>query len=197
MPSVHPLPTQAAPLFTTARLAVRRWQADDLAMLYTVYADPEAVRWVGDGQPITQAECERWLVVTANNYARRGYGMWAVTSRDSAEVLGFAGLVHPGGQAEPEVKYALRRACWGQGFASELLPALLRHGAQAHGLRQIIATVDPDNLASQRVLRKAGAVPGACREEDDGSRTLVFTWTAPSGVIPPAPAPVEPGWRGR
>lgn len=166
----------AEPLFTTARLAVRRLAEHDLDAMHAVYGDADAMRWVGDGQPLARAQCEEWLAVTRRNYATRGYGMNAVVERGSGAVVGFCGLVHPGGQAEAEIKYALLRARWGRGLASELAAALLAHGAAAHGLRRVIATVAPDNLASQRVLRKAGMQRGALRRNDDGSFTQLFDW---------------------
>ncbi|MEO2237187.1 MAG: GNAT family N-acetyltransferase, partial [Candidatus Poseidoniia archaeon] len=67
-----------------------------------------------------------------------------------------AGAQHPGQQLEAEVKYAFLRSHWGQGLASEAVPALLAYGAKEHGLQHIIATVASGNAASQRVLSKAG-----------------------------------------
>jgi RimJ/RimL family protein N-acetyltransferase len=164
--------------FTTARLRMRRWRDADLPVLRAVYGDADAMRWVGDGQPLTAAQCARWLEVTRANYASRGYGMFAIERTVDGDVVGFIGLVHPGGQAEPEAKYALLRTCWGQGLATEALAGLLRHGWQAHGLRHVVATAAAENLASHRVLLKAGMLRGALRDNADGSRTQLFHWHA-------------------
>ena len=167
-------------LFETERLRCRRWAARDLAALLAVYGDAEAMRWVGDGRPLTEADARRWLTVTHDNYVRRGYGMFALEERQRAgDVIGFCGLVHPGGQAEAEVKYALRRTHWGQGLATEAVRGLLAYGAARHGLVTIIATVAPDNVASLRVLAKAGLTPERLRTNDDGTRTQVLAWRAP------------------
>lgn len=155
---------------------------EDFEPLLAVYSDPEGVRFVGQGQPITRAECAEWFKVTETNYAKRGYGMFALELLASGEVVGFAGLVHPGGQAEPEIKYALRRSHWGQGLASELVPRLLRYGAMTHGMPRIIATVAPGNLASQRVLAKAGMSLASTRANEDGTTTLVFEWSTRSAA---------------
>ena len=66
----------------TARCVVRRWRDAHLADLMAVYGDADAMKWVGDGQPITEAECRQWLDVTRRNYAQRGYGMFAVELGD-------------------------------------------------------------------------------------------------------------------
>ena len=110
-------------LFSTPRLSCRRWVAGDVDAVYAVYSDREGARWVGNGAPITYEECERWVDVTFANYARRGYGMFAVDERSTNQAVGFCGLVHPGGQAEVEIKYAFLKSRWGRGYASELVPA--------------------------------------------------------------------------
>jgi len=167
-------------IFESEHLKCRRWVPDDFDALLSVYSDREAMRWVGDGEPISRKECEEWFKVTASNYAKRGYGMFALVGRDSAQVIGFAGLVHPGGQSEPEIKYALLRAHWGHGLATEAVKQLIYYGLSVHHLTHIIATVAPGNVASQRVLEKAGMVLASERPHEDGSKTLVFEWRARS-----------------
>ena len=146
-----------AVVFEGPRLFARRLQADDGEAMLAVYGDAEAMRWVGDGRPLTAAECERWLAITADNYLHRGYGMFALVERETGAVVGFCGLVHPGGRAEAEIKYAFLRSAWGRGLASEAARALLGHGATAHGLQAVIATVAPDNLAAARPSSSTGA----------------------------------------
>jgi len=163
-------------VFATPRLTIRRLDAGDVADLHAVYGDAEAMRWVADGQPLALERCQDWVRVTERNYAARGYGMFTVRARDTGEVVGFCGLVHPGGQVDAEIKYALNRAHWGKGYATEVAAAMLRYGAKVHGLARIIATAAPENLASHRVLAKAGMVPATPRRDEEGAVTLVFTW---------------------
>jgi len=165
-----------AAVFESERLRCRRWIPDDIDALFAVYSNEEGVRWIEDGKPITYAECDRWLRVTEANYAKRGYGMFALESRLSGLVIGFCGLVHPGDQVEAEIKYALLPTYWGQGYASEAVPALLAYGDRTHGLTRIIATVAKGNIASQRVLLKSGMVYSHTRYEEDDSQTLVYEW---------------------
>lgn len=163
-------------VFETARLVVRRITAADVDALFAVYGDADAMRWVGDGRPLTHATCAQWVEVTQQNYAQRGYGMFAATSRAAPEVLGFGGLVHPGGQPDAELKYALRRAAWGMGYATELARGLLAYAGSMLRLPRVIATAAPANAASLRVLAKAGLQRTGVRRNDDGSFTQVFAW---------------------
>jgi ribosomal-protein-alanine N-acetyltransferase len=174
-------------VFETLRLRARHLEAGDVDRMLAVYGDPEVVRWVGDGTPLDRAGCERWVEVTERNYATRGYGMLALAERQSGAVVGFCGLVHPGGQEEAEIKYALHRDWWGKGLATEAAVALLAYGASRFGLRYVIATTAPENAASHHVLRKAGMERGELRREDDGSWTQLFVWRAPSSEASPLP----------
>lgn len=163
-------------LFVTDRLSCRRWIRDDVSRIYDVYSDKEAARWVDDGLPIQYEECERWVDVTFANYSRIGYGMFAVTELSTGQTVGFCGLVHPGGQVEAEIKYAFLKDCWGKGYASEIVPAMLAYGATEQGLDRIIATVASANIASQRVLLKSGMLLSHIVEDGD-SNTHVYEWS--------------------
>lgn len=105
-------------LFRTERLQARRLTLADVPAMSAVYGDPETVRYVGDSEPLPEADCIRWIEVTDRNFELRGYGMIGFVENVTGEVVGFAGVVHPGGQAEAEVKYAFRRDQWGRGFST-------------------------------------------------------------------------------
>lgn len=164
---------------TTARCTVRRMTEDDLPALLAVYGDPETVRYVGDRVPLSPEQCRRWLEVTTTNYAARGYGMYAIVPTAGGEAIGFCGIVHPGGQPTPEIKYAFRRDLWGQGLASEIVPALLAHGFGALGLERIIATVHPENAYSVRVLEANGMRHEGTATHEDGERTATYALARP------------------
>ncbi|MBC7808959.1 MAG: GNAT family N-acetyltransferase [Akkermansiaceae bacterium] len=163
-------------IFETSRLIGRKLTPDDTDALYSVYGDAEAMRWVDDGQPLPREECARWIDVTHNNYAKRGYGMSALVLRETDMVIGFCGIVHPGGQPQAEIKYALSRPFWGRGFATEAVRAMLVYGAQTFHLTSIIATIAPENIASHRVLTKSGMLFTENRRNEDDTTTSVFTW---------------------
>ena len=152
----------SSPIARTARLQLRCLAADDVDAMFAVYGNPLAARWVGDGQPLPRAECARWVDVTHRNYARRGYGMFALDRLDGERAVGFCGLVHPGDQPEAEIKYALRQDQWGQGLATEAASALLAWGAAQCGLRRVIATAHPaERSLAPRVAEGRTAARGA------------------------------------
>mgnify|MGYP001797251424 CR=1 FL=1 len=172
----HPgSPLGEGAVFRTPRLLVRRWQVADEPDLLALYSIDRVVRWIDDGQALSPTDAARWMDVTFSNYQKRGYGMFAIAEGRGAKTIGFGGLVHPNGQSDAEIKYAFRPEVWGRGFATEFVQGLLKWARSAHGLTHAIATVAPENLASQRVLLKSGFQQSEARIENDGSRTEIFT----------------------
>ncbi|WP_298819108.1 GNAT family N-acetyltransferase [uncultured Roseibium sp.] len=165
-------------VFETVRIKVRKWRLSDFDTLLAVYGNPDVCRYIDDGSPLSPDEARAWLSVTENNYEKRGYGMWALTSRDTGATIGFGGLVHPGNQKTPEVKYALGVNFWRQGFATEFVSAACSHGFDCFALNSIIATVAAENGASIHVLEKCGFSATGNQLESDGSITRIFQKTA-------------------
>ncbi len=164
-------------MYTTERLEVRRLDEGDLDAMFDVYGDEATMAPLGDDRVLDRGTCEDWIQKTLGNYDRYGYGMSVVVLRETGAIIGFCGIVHPGGQGEPEIKYALHADHWGRGYGTEAVIGMLRHGADSLGISRTIATAHPDNLASQHVLRKAGFRELAPRTEEDGSLTSVFEHT--------------------
>jgi [ribosomal protein S5]-alanine N-acetyltransferase len=171
-------------MFVTARLQVRQLLEADIPIMQQVYGDLETMRYVGDGKSTLDLEqCRGWYEITLNNYAKRGYGMSAIAQLSDGAVIGFAGLVHPGGQAQAEIKYALLAAYRGQGYATEMCIGMLAWGKAAFAINSVIATTAPANTASHRVLLKAGMQATEFRANDDGSFTQCFAWQAAAASV--------------
>ena len=168
-------------IFETPRLIGRHLIAADVDAMFAVYGDAGAMRWVGDGSPLERERCVRWIDVTHRNYELHGYGMTALLERTTRDVAGFIGLVHPNGQLDAELKYALRRAYWGRGLATEAATGMLAYAASVLRLDHVIATAAPEHVVSHRVLLKAGLQRGDLRRNADGSQTQLFAWRAAPG----------------
>jgi len=101
---------------------------------------------------------ERALQFVQEHWARHGNGLWAVTERITGQFIGQGGLNYLDETGEVEVDYALARAYWGRGIATEVARASLRFGFEHLGLERIIGLAVPENIASRRVLERIGMV---------------------------------------
>ena len=81
----------------------------------------------------------------------------AVTLAESDEVIGGCRIwIESAEHREASIGYSLAQAHWGRGYATELARGLLRFGFETLGMHRIWAIVEPENVASARVLEKLG-----------------------------------------
>jgi RimJ/RimL family protein N-acetyltransferase len=90
----------------------------------------------------------------------RGYGTFAVEDKETGELVGWAGLWHPARLEEPELCWSVFPAHTGQGHAHEAAGAALVWWTQIEDQPAPFSMTHPDNIASQRVAEKLGAVRG-------------------------------------
>lgn len=149
-------------LLETARLQFRANEPGDMDAYCALEADPEVRRYVGGApRPREVAEMrfrERLLQSPSDRLA-----LWAAVHKHEQRWIGYCG-VYPhlpiGGAAaipyEGALGFAYARAYWGRGLATEAARAFVAFGLGELRLTRIVAAVQQGNLASLRVLEKAG-----------------------------------------
>lgn len=162
-------------VFETERLVVRHLEDADLPDFYALCRDPIAMRYMGDGEPLTREQTELWIQKSKANYIHHGFGCMAVISKEHMSFAGFCGLVYAPGSSDVEIIYALAQPYQRQGLATEVVGAMLRFGLEQCGLREILATIDPQNTSSIRVVEKVGMSFVETRIDDGDVPVLVYS----------------------
>lgn len=140
----------------TARLILRPYTANDLDDLFLIRSDPEVMRYVRDGKPLTWEETQANLDNIIQHYHQHDFGLWAAVDKANGNLIGYCGLIYLDSTPEVEVGYMLAKAYWGKGLASEGAKACLKYGFEQLKLSRIVAIAKPPNLASGRVMEKIG-----------------------------------------
>jgi RimJ/RimL family protein N-acetyltransferase len=144
----------------TERLLLRRFSEADEDHLFDLDSDPEVMRFLTGGTPTPRELIQHEILPRfLRSYERAaGFGFWAAIEKASGDFLGWFSFRPPDGAAPESVElgYRLRRAAWGRGYATEGSRALIRKGFSELGARRVFATTYQDNLASRRVMEKAG-----------------------------------------
>jgi RimJ/RimL family protein N-acetyltransferase len=79
-----------------------------------------------------------------------------------------------------EIGYAVVRSCWGRGYATAAVQALVERARAVAGVARIIGHTPLDRPASGRVLEKAGfAFAGEELDEHEGAAIRVKRWELP------------------
>jgi RimJ/RimL family protein N-acetyltransferase len=171
------MPRAAPPGPTTDRLVLRAWRTADRAPFAAINADPEVMRHIRAGQPMTRAESDELLDAIQAHWGAHGFGLWCAAPREEPDAcLGFVGLAVPSFLPAVlpavEVGWRLARSAWGRGLATEGARAALDHAFGTLRLSSVICIVDPVNERSVRVAEKLGMRPRATHRHPVTGRRL-------------------------
>jgi RimJ/RimL family protein N-acetyltransferase len=176
----------------TDRLRLRTPTPRDADALYDLFKDPDVMHGLGK-EPVSGREQARAIV-------EEGIAAWRTdalgpftieTAAANREVVGQAGLMifdtrgwtpstwgDAGSHAQPELGWALIRAHWGHGYATEAVAAIREWAQEFRSIELLVSLIAPDNLRSQRVAERLGAVPTETVIPVDSGRKAVV-WEHP------------------
>jgi RimJ/RimL family protein N-acetyltransferase len=143
-----------AVILETARTIVRGWREADLPVYAHIVADPDVMRFVGEGSVQTAAQATAFVHAMRQHARERGWTCWAVEATATGTLMGWCGF----GLRERQVNFAYRfaTAFWGQGFGTEVTHAVLAYGVAQYHLVPCTAVAFVENTASIRLLEKLG-----------------------------------------
>jgi RimJ/RimL family protein N-acetyltransferase len=144
----------------TERLWLRRLEQDDVEHLVELDSDPQVMRFINGGRATTRCEIENEVLPAFLGHYERyaGLGFWAVEEKSTGRFVGWFYL-RPAESAparEAELGYRLLRSDWGKGYATEGSRALLDKAFAELGVDRVVASTMAVNVASKRVMEKAG-----------------------------------------
>lgn len=163
------------------RLTLREFHDGDEHALHAFASDPDVTRFTTWG-PNTPADTRAFLDEVRDQARSKERNRFALAAVDSTtgHLLGSAELfVESREHRRGELGWVFDPAYWGRGYATEATRILLRFGFDDLGLHRIAATCHPDNVASARVLEKAGMtfegrMRGHMRVRDGWRDSLLF-----------------------
>jgi len=139
----------------TERLRLRWQRESDAEQMFTRYAsDPEVTRYLTWGP---HQSAEETLAFLRQRQAEQPPGHtfnWLVFPKDGGPLIGSIGCRV--NNHTVEFGYCLARDAWGKGYASEAAQAMVSVWLDEPTIWRVQAFCDPVNVASVRVLEKAG-----------------------------------------
>ena len=143
----------------TERLLIRPYATGDVDALYAYQRLPGVHRYLYT-EPRTRAEVQTMVAERAGARSPTGAGQafqLVVELADTGELVGDCVFFWRSEQHQKgEIGYTFNPAYQGRGLATEAAAALLRLGFEGLGLHRITGHLDARNVASARVLERAG-----------------------------------------
>ncbi len=136
---------------TTKRLLIRTFQEQDWEAVYSYTSDEKVMHYMPEGV-FNEEQAKKFIAENSNDKAKH----FAIVSNNCEQVIGHI-VFHPCfGDHTYEIGWVLNPAYQNQGFASEAARAVLDYGFNEKKLHRIIATCQPENIASYKVMEKIG-----------------------------------------
>jgi RimJ/RimL family protein N-acetyltransferase len=132
------------------------FRESDLDAYAEMCADPDVMRYLGDGRALSRDEAWRNMAVVLGHWQLRGFGLWAAEEKGSGRLVGRVGCWYPEGWPGLEIGWALARQYWGRGYASEAAARSITYAFQTLDQARVISLIQPRNSASVRVARRIG-----------------------------------------
>jgi [ribosomal protein S5]-alanine N-acetyltransferase len=140
----------------TERLRLREPTRVDVPTLFEFLGDPEAMRYTHHDTSLSA--CRRRVLVHEWFRRKDGYAPWTIVAKEGDRIIGWGVLYNdpfdPGWGVE--VGYYFHPSAWGKGYGSELVKACTDAADRVLALPEVRAFAHPENIASRRVLEKAG-----------------------------------------
>lgn len=138
----------------TERLLLRPFQADDVPDAQAYRDDPEFARYLPHiPQPFTTRDAEAFV---AQNMSEPWETSPTFAVVLDGRLIGTVNLEVDARARTAMLGYAIGRAWWGRGLATEATRAAVAWAVEAHGLARVWAATDARNVRSRRVLEKLG-----------------------------------------
>lgn len=153
-PQFYPFPN-----ITTSRLLLREVVALDALRLFTLRSNNEVMRFIEHNRAKSIHDIHQ-LIAKIDTQQANGTGInWAITLQGSDELIGTVCLFNIQNEHyRAELGYLLDPNFHGKGIMIEAVTAIIQYGFNTLGLHSMEAHINPENVASQKVLERVGFV---------------------------------------
>ena len=163
----------------TARLLLRHHVMGDAAQLYERFGRDEAMFEYSGWNPYATPEMAQETVRRfIDSYPDPRTYSWAIDL--DGTLVGAVGA-YDFVDDKIEVGLSIARNCWGRGFATQVLQAVLPYLTGQEGISTVTAWCAPENVGSRRAMEKAGmhlacTRPGALEVAGETYDQLVYEY---------------------
>ena len=145
------------PNLYTERLLLRPFEAADAMALIGWACDPEETKYLRFHVHESISDSKRVISKWIDDQRNPPNFHWAVTLRSTGKVFGSIGIaVVNATDRFGEIGYCIAKQMWNQGYTTEALRRVLEFGFEDANFNRIQGNHSVNNMASGRVMEKAG-----------------------------------------
>jgi RimJ/RimL family protein N-acetyltransferase len=142
----------------TERLHLRQWIESDREPFARLNADPRVMEFFPS--ILDRSTSDAMIDRLQTKIADKGWGFWAVESKQDKQFIGFVGLEIPKADLPfspcVEIGWRLAFEYWGKGYATEAAKVARKVGFDRLELPEIVSFTTIDNHRSRAVMERLG-----------------------------------------
>jgi ribosomal-protein-alanine N-acetyltransferase len=155
------------PVLETERLVLRKITMTDAADIFLIRSNADTMKYIGRPLLHSISEAQNLIGTFQEGIRNQINIIWGISVKSDPRLVGTIGYrLIDKENLRAEVGYVLGPDVRGKGYASEALAAVIDFGFAVIGLHSIEARVNPDNVASSKMLLKHRFVKEAHFRED-------------------------------
>lgn len=155
------------PNMNSERLDFRSLHDDDVNEVFAIRSDKEIMKYIPRPLAKDLQDALDHIKMVQETIAKSEGINWALTFKDSSKLIGIIGIYRISkADHRGELGYILLPEYHNQGIISEAIQTVLTYAFENIGFHSLEAIIDPDNIASERVLVKNGFVKEAHIKEN-------------------------------
>ncbi|MFG3614041.1 GNAT family N-acetyltransferase [Rummeliibacillus stabekisii] len=136
---------------TTDRLIIRKFTYDDWQNVHEYTSDATVMKYMPE-EVFTKEEAKEFIINNNNENAKN----FPVVLKKDHTLIGHIVFHKYFGDHTYEIGWVFNPKYQNKGYASEAAYSVLKHGFEIMNLHRIIATCQPENIPSWRVMEKIG-----------------------------------------
>lgn len=156
------------PNLETERLLLRRVNNNDIKEVLALRSNPETMKYIPRPLVKNDDEALEHIAMIETKIENNEGINWAITLKDNPKLIGVIGhyRIKPE-HYRSEIGYMILPEFNGKGIVTEAVQEVVKYGFEAMQLHSIEAVIDPDNIASAKVLEKNNFIKEAHFKENE------------------------------
>lgn len=162
-------------IIETERLLLREFMPEDFDALFEILSDAETMQHYP--APFDEEKTREWIKRNIENYARYGFGLWAVILKKTYQLIGDCGITiqNIDGELLPEIGYHIHKKHQRNGFAREAAKAVRDWAFLNTEYDEIYSYMKYTNAASYAAAAVAGMKK--IKEYADSQNTISYAYS--------------------
>jgi ribosomal-protein-alanine N-acetyltransferase len=146
----------------TERLMLRRISNDDVNEVLSLRGNPETMKYIPRPLANNEEDVLAHIALIEEKIVNNTGINWGITIKGNSKLIGVIGhyRIQPENH-RAEIGYMILPEYSGKGITTEAIKVVIAYGFEQMNLHSIEAIIDPQNIASERVLQKNGFVKEA------------------------------------